>query len=273
MTPASLMGWTANGGNASISIPRLTPDGTYTIGIRGTNQGRTVEGTVTVTVVNDDPTANPPTTRFGAGKQMGFSATPIVVSWPAATDPSSAIDQYQVQRSIDGGPWGGTATVSGTTRSATMTVPLDSTYQFRVRAVDVGGHWSPWAEGGTGRSHAYDDRSSSITRTGTWSKTSSSSAYKGTLLGASRPSRKLSLVFTGNSVGIVAPKSLYKGKARVYIDGVPWTTISFKASVTTHRRYVFTASWATVGTHRISLIPTGTGAYPLIRVDAFVVGR
>ncbi|MFL5670159.1 MAG: S8 family serine peptidase, partial [Chloroflexota bacterium] len=34
---ASVMGWTANTGKVSVKIPPLTPPGTYTIGIRGTN--------------------------------------------------------------------------------------------------------------------------------------------------------------------------------------------------------------------------------------------
>jgi hypothetical protein len=270
----SLLGWTANTGQLSIRIPPLTAPGAYTIGVRGTNQGRTADTSVTVNVIADDPTAMPPQTSFSNGQRMDPSTTPISVSWPSATDPSSAIGGYQLQRSVNGGAWGGTTNVSGTTRSVTTTVAFDTTYQFRVRAMDVGGHWSPWAVAGTSsRFHAYDDRSSSVVRTGTWTPVTSSTAYKRTLLGASRASRKLSLTFTGHSIGIVAPKSLYRGKANVYIDGVFAATISLRSSSSLIRRFVFNRSFAAGGTHTIRIVPTGTGAHPLIRVDAFVVGR
>jgi hypothetical protein len=100
----------------------------------------------------------------------------------------------------------------------------------------------------------------------------SSTAFKHTLLGASRASRKLTLTFTGHSIGLVAPRSLYRGKAFVYIDGVLAATISLKSSTSTTRRFVFSRFFIDGGTHTIRVIPTGTGAYPLIRVDAFVVG-
>jgi hypothetical protein len=270
--PASLMGWTANTGQLSIKIPPLTPPGTYTIGVRGTNQGRTADTSVTVNVIADDPTASPPQMSFWNGKRMGLTTTPIRVAWPAATDPSSAIGGYQVQRSINGGAWGGTTSVTGTTRSVLTTVGFDTTYQFRVRAVDVGGHWSPWVIGGTSRFHAYDDRSSRIVRHGTWSQVTSSKAFKKTLLGASRATKGLQMNFTGHNIGILAPKSLYRGKAYVYIDGVLAATISLRSSTSMTRRFVFSRYFPDAGTHTIRIVPTGTGAHPLIRVDALVVG-
>src|SRR4029078_10523579 len=115
--------------------------------------------------------------------------------------------------------WTGTTSVPGTTTAIAVGVGFDTTYQFRARAVDVGGHWSPWVIGATNRFHAYDDRSSRIALHGTWSKVTSSTAFKQTLLGASRATKRLSMNFTGHSIGIVAPKSLYRGKASVYLDG------------------------------------------------------
>ena len=66
------MGWTATADQVNVTIPRDTPAGTYEIGVRGTNQGRTVEGTIPVTVTEDDPTANPPTTTsLAPGSTIG----------------------------------------------------------------------------------------------------------------------------------------------------------------------------------------------------------
>ena len=81
------------------------------------------------------------------------------------------------------------------------------------------------------------------------------------------------MTFTGHSIGIVAPKSLYRGKANVYVDGVLAATISLKSSTSVTRRFVFSRYFPTGGTHTIRVVPTGTGAHPLVRFDAFVVGR
>jgi hypothetical protein len=59
----------------------------------------------------------------------------------------------------------------------------------------------------------------------------------------------------------------------VYVDGVFAATISLRSSTSVTRRFVFNAYFPGGGTHTIRIVPTGTGAHPLIRVDAFVVGR
>src|SRR4051812_19513950 len=158
----SLMGWTADDDQVTVAIPRDTPAGTYQIGVSGTNQGRTVAGSIPVNVVEDDPTASPPrTTSLASGSKMGQSGAKIRITWPAATDPSTAINGYELERSLNGGAWGDTRTFTAATSFTFDTVSFDATYRYRVRAVDAVGHWSPWAVmAGSGRYHAFDDRSS-----------------------------------------------------------------------------------------------------------------
>ena len=184
------IGWTANEGQVGVTPPPGANPGTYQVGIRGTNQGRSETITIPVQVVEDNPTASPPTSALITGTRMGTTTTPIRVSWPAATDPSSAITMYQLQQSLNDGPWGNTLNLSGTTRSATLTVALDQTYRFRVRAMDAGGHWSPWAEVGTSRFHAYDDRDPRLVKTGSWIKVSSTKAFAKTVSSAKTRERQ-----------------------------------------------------------------------------------
>ena len=110
LAPTSVMGWTAKGATISIVVPMGTPVGTYQIGVQGTNQGRTVTVNLPVNVVVDIPTAQPPVTSLVSGVKMGRTTLKVRVSWPPATDPSSAIAGYEVQRSTNGGAW--TSTVS-----------------------------------------------------------------------------------------------------------------------------------------------------------------
>ncbi len=269
----SLMGWTATADLVHVTIPKGTPAGTYSIGIRGTNQGRVVDSTVSVNVVENDPTAFAPTTRVRIGTMIGRTSTPVRVDWPAATDPTSQIAGYEVERSINDGPWGGTMSRPATLLFADYSLSYDTTYRFRVRAVDTGGNWSPWAIAGSSRFHAYDDRSTRVLRSGSWSRVSSTTAYAGTLIGSTQASASVRMTFTGHSVALIASKSQYRGKARVSIDGVYVATISLKAATAQGRRVVYTLRIANGGTHTISITPTGTGAYRLVRLDAIVVGR
>src|SRR3954451_8143010 len=269
----SVIGWTANDDQVSVSIPPLTPPGTYEITVRGANQGRTAETTVSVNVIADNPTASAPTTGFVTGAQLGSTSTPVRISWPAATDPTSPIGGYAIQRSVDGGAWSRATNLPGTTRSITATVTLDKEYRWRVRAMDVGGHWSGWAYGDATRFHGVDDRSSSIVRNGVWLPVASSSAYKGTLTASSKSTAQLSLTFTGHNVAVIAPRSARRGSMRVYIDGSLASTVNLASSTSTSRRFVFTSHLAAGGTHTILIAPTGTGTYRQIRADAFVVGR
>ena len=269
----SLMGWTATADQVNVTVPLDTPVGTYTIGLQGTNQGRTVDSAVSVNIVANDPTAVPPTTRLRIGTRIGRSSSLVRVDWPAATDPTSPIAGYEVERSVNNGPWDSTIARPATLRYADYTLTYDTTYQFRVRAVDTAGHWSPWAVAGASRFHPFDDRSSRVLRTGSWSMVSSASAYDGTMIGSTRASASVRMTFTGHSVALIASKSRYRGRANVYIDGAFVRTISLKSATSVSRQVVYTLLIVNGGTHTISLVPLGTGAYRLVRLDAIVVGR
>ena len=268
------MGWTADSGRLSVSVPKGTPAGAYTIDIQGSNQGRTSSTTLTVNVVEDPPTAKPPITSLVSGVAMSTTSAVVRVGWPAATDPHSAIAGYQVQVSRDGGAWGGTVSGTASQREATYTLAYDLTYRFRVRAIDAAGNWSPWVEAvSTSRVHPFDDRSSRLYHTGTWSPASSASAYVTTLSGAKAGGAKIGLVFTGHSVSIVNPMSAHLGKAKVWVDGVYAVTLNLKKTTAASRRVLYARYFPAGGTHRISISVVGGLTYPLVRLDAFVVSR
>jgi subtilisin len=268
---AGALGWSANGA-VSVVVPKGTPAGTYQIDVEGTNQGRTTQTTVSVEVVEDDPTAVAPIVWLIGGTRMADTSMPVRVTWPAATDPSSPIGGYEIQISKNDGPWSATIARSATQRESLYTFAYDTPYRLRVRAVDTAGHWSPWAEATT-RVHPVDDRSPSITRTASWARAWSSSAFRQTETGSNRLGANLRMTFTGRYVAIVGPTNPYRGKAKVYIDGVYTTTLNMRSAASTSRRVVFARSFPSSGTHTISLVPVGTGAYPLFRLDAFVILR
>jgi subtilisin len=271
---ASSMGWGSSPGMVSVVVPRDTAPGSYDVGVTGANQGRTATTTVTVNVVEDDPTASPPVAGLIPGIKMGLTTSQVRVGWPPATDPTSVIAGYQVQSSKNGGSWTSTVSRTASQRDAPFTVAFAALYSFRVRAIDAGGHWSPWAQAVNPTViYPVDDRNSSVVRHGTWSRRASATAWRTTLSCSRTAGASLAMTFTGRGVAVVGPTNPQRGKARVYLDGVYVTTVDMKSAAWTSRHVVFARSFSTGGTHVITLRAVGTGTYPLFCLDAFVVLR
>ena len=74
-------------------------------------------------------------------------------------------------------------------------------------------------------------------------------------------------------MAIVTPRSPHLGKFKVYIDGVYKATVNLKAASFVGRQVVWAWYSAGGGTHTITMKVVGTGTYPLVRLDAFVVSR
>jgi uncharacterized protein YkwD len=76
------------------------------------------------------------------------STKKVTVSWSGADVPlqvlTSGFHSYKVQRRVDGGAWT-TVWSSTTTRSMTLQLTLNHTYQFRVAARDKAGNWGSWS--------------------------------------------------------------------------------------------------------------------------------
>ena len=272
--PSSVMGWSAASGLVSVTPPKDEAPGQYQVGITGTNQGRTSTTTITVNVVENNPTAFAPVVTIRSTTKMMLNAVYVDVAWPAATDPSSPISGYELQRSVAGGAWAPAIAFAPTQRGTTVLVGFDTSNRFRIRAQDSGGHWSPWATSASATViHPVDDRSTAISRSSGWSRPSDTSAFRQTVTGTSRPGATLSLQFTGHGIAVVGSRGPTRGAAKVYIDGTYVATIWMWSATASSRQLWFTRSFASVGTHRITLRVLGGGPHPNFRLDAFVISR
>jgi hypothetical protein len=245
----------------------------------GTNYGRVREDTLAVTVEGDAPTAKAPTMAgttgvavTGDGSQLSLTTR---VSWPAATDPTSPIGGYELQRSMDGVTWLPVASTTAAVRSvAVRSLPFGVDHRFRLRARDTLGNWSPWVQAATTyRLTAVGDRSTAITYRNTWSRMTSSPATDRSITSSSRAGASARYQFTGRGIAVIAPTSATRGRVTVLIDGVSAGTIDLRSSSTLHRRIVFTRTFSTSGTHTIELRVQGTSGRPLVSIDGFVVVR
>jgi subtilisin family serine protease len=274
VSPSNLFGWTASQGSLRVTVPSGTRTGTYYLRVTGTNWGRIHSTTVAIQVATDVPTARPATATAAVGTVVGVTGgmtMAVRANWPAATDPAHAIVAYEIQRSIDGGLWGGTVGTSATVRTATFAdVRLQSTIRPRVRARDSAGAWSAWSESPNYMTVIVSDRSGSVSYSGSWGRGTVASAVGGTLTSTRYAGSYARHRFVGRAIGIVAPTSTTRGKARIYLDGVLKATIDL-GTTSTPRRVVYAASWAASGTHTIELRALGTAGRPLVSLDALVI--
>ena len=270
ISSTSLLGWTAGSGTLVVHVARGTPAGRYMVQVSGTNQGRTMPAAIAIDVIEDLPTAQSPSAGVAYGLRLGITNIDVRVRWPVATDPSSAIAGYEIQMSRNGGAWGSTLARSAAgPREAVYTLDYGVPYAFQVRAQDAAGNWSPWATAGT-RIVRVNDRSPSIVYGGTWTRRTVASATSSTLMGASRARASAKLTFSGQAIAVVAPRSRYRGLADIYIDGLLIKRITMRSLTSVARQVVLERS-VTPGLHTIELRVVGSGTYPLVQLDAFIV--
>ena len=132
-------GGTLAGNLFSVSLNTNTtgwPDGGYCLAVDATDAAR-----VTRTFVVDNTAPDAPTLVSPANNAIVNGVT-LVNSW---TDASSDIDHYRYESYNDAGASSLRFAGDYTTTSKTATNVADTTFWWRVRAMDVAGNWSAWS--------------------------------------------------------------------------------------------------------------------------------
>ena len=267
-SPSSVYGFEGIATDLVISVPSGTPAGTYDLTVNASEHGNVHSATASVAVGNDDPTAQPPIVAAYTHAKLVGSTLPVRVSWTAATDPSSAIGAYELQASVDSGSWTPIASGTGSLRSVATSEQIGHATTYRVRAADVVGNWSPWATGSTLTPALVQDRSSSVIYSGAWTRRNATFASDGTTTSTLSGTARARTTFTGRGVALVAPIWTAGGSARIYVDGVYRTAVSFRASANRNTIVVYSIALGSVGPHTIELRAVGNGR---VDVDAFVI--
>ena len=213
-----------------------------------------------------------------AGGTVG-STVPVTVSW-SATDPSG-IASYELWVSTNGSTWVRDTSVPATATSTTYTgMVVGKSYRFFVRAYDQAGNVSVDSAAAYGpifSPSVVDDRSTAIAYAGltgarSWAYASWTAAYKGTLTVSTTAGEYARYTFTGRDIAYVASLGNNRGKAKVFIDGILYTTVDLNQGVGAGARVAVTRHWASSGTHTIDIQTIASSGRPTaIDVDAFVV--
>ncbi|MBA2558275.1 MAG: SpoIID/LytB domain-containing protein [Chloroflexi bacterium] len=211
------------------------------------------------------PTVTVPAASVRQSATLGNGSS--VVSW-SGSDADSGIARYQLQRSIDGGPYRAVDLPSSKATSVSQALLLGRTYRFRVQAIDGAGNRSAWRAGPAFRPVLHQDGSSSVRYGKSWRVANTSSASGGSTRHATASGSMATLTFTGRTVAFVAPRGPGRGTARIYLDDVLVRTIDLSAPSERPRRIMFVKSWPGRASHTIRVEVTGTGR---VDVDAFLV--
>ena len=265
----SLYGFAGVASTLTVTFPAGKPADSYPLTVSADEHGNTRTATATVIVESVAPVAQPPATAALTNATLGSTTVPTRVTWPTATD-QSGIAGYELQTSVNGGPFTTTAATTATVRSKLGNQSIGLAYRYRVRARDTVGNWSAWADGPSVTGVLVQDRSSATSYTGTWHRAWYTYASDRTTMYATAAGARARTTFSGRGVAIVAPTSSTRGSAAVYVDGVYRTTVSFRTATNHGRVVMYSTTFATLGTHTIELRLSGNGRVDL---DAFVILR
>jgi hypothetical protein len=145
--------------------------------------------------------------------------------------------------------------------------------RFELSARDAAGNVGADAVGPTVKASLLQDGNSAARYAGSWSTVRQSGASAGRLHRATRAGASVVFRTTARAIAIVARRGPLNGKARVYVDGDLRGTINLNRSSAQARVVVFSASWATTGSHRVRVVVLGTAGHPRVEIDAFAVLR
>ena len=276
---SSLMGWSARATELRVTVPPGTHAGTYALRVTGSNWGRTATTDLSVTVVNDLPTASAPRVapNVWSGVLMDSSGVPTAtamrVTWFAATDKSSGIAGYEIEHRVNGGSWTGTRALSARTRSAIFYgLDLGASHGFRIRARDTVGNWSIWQPMASDVTFtSVSDRSPSISYRISWTHYSTMSGTNHSHTSSHARGATARLVFSGRGIAVLAPRGPGRGKIRIFVDGIDRGTVDTYRSHFLPRRMVFVKTFGSTATHTIVVRVEGTTGRPNFSLDGFIV--
>jgi hypothetical protein len=233
------------------------------------------------------PTAKARKHTFTTLSTLGTTTVPVKLTW-SATDNSggSGIASYQLQQSVNEGAY----TTVELLPSATATTispslaPGTNTYRYRVAAKDKAGNLSAWVAGPSFKVSTYQESSSAIVDTGSWTTSALSGAYGGSVQYASTLGRNVtfSVPATTKNVEWVSYRS-NRGKAQVWLDGVqqdakptmtgiqPFDLYSSSAQA---RKVIFSKAVSPTTSHKLEVRVLGqknaSSTSTRVDIDAFV---
>ena len=276
-TPAPTPGPTPTGTDAAAEPPTPAPDPTSAPDPTATpapTPQPTPAPTPTPRPTIAPQTAQPPevsrpVVALSASSSVPTTGVPVVVDWDL-TDTENGLKSFQLQVRIGDGNWTSLSLASVTASSSARTVPVGTTFRFRVRAIDRSGMIGDWVSSRTYRASVLSDSSSAIRWSGSWAF-ASYSGYIGGRAHTTNASGSLStLTFRGDAVAWFGPVGPTRGKARVLVDGRLVATVDMYSGTFKARDMAFARNLGD-GDHTMRIETLGTSGRPTVAIDGMYV--
>jgi hypothetical protein len=231
--------------------------------------GATDSATVFLTISKDTtaPTVTGPVQGIATITTLSSTGLSGVVSW-TGTDAGVGVSRFDVQRSVNGGTFTAVTLTTQTATSVKVTYVVGSSYVFRVRGVDRNGNTGPWMTGPSFIQARYQESSGFVQYTGAWSLASDAHDSGGAARYTTVAGRAVSLTHVMRDVAFVVPRSVTRGSADIYIDGVRVGAVSLKTTTTIYQQVIWSMHFSKIGTHTIKIVARGNGR---IDLDCFVI--
>ena len=243
-----------------------------------TNRGRILPSAIAASLAQTvfeyldqtPPIAAAPAEGLATGATLDATLIPVRLAW-SARDELSGIRGYELQQSVDAGPWSRVSLSSPLANATTRRLQPGRVYGFRVRAVDRAGNTSAWAAGPTFGVSIDQETSRATAYRGTWTRQRSPAASGASVNYARAAGAAARFTFTGSTVAWVASTGRSRGRADVYVDGVYAGRTDLRSATAASRRIVFARSWPGSAAHSLEIRVAGTPSRPRVDVDAFAV--
>ena len=218
------------------------------------------------------PVSGPPppaAPRLGLRSGQLGSTAPAVVSWPA----TSGAAAYRLQLRHNSGAWSTVKLSSSKARTYFTTFSVGDTYRARLKVKYASGIWSGWSYSAASLVVRHQENTAAATYSGTWARVPNPSASADHLKYSYNTGAKVTYAFTGRAFAWVAPKSASRGSAKVSVDGTFVKNVSLYRTSSVSRYVVFYTSFASSGSHTVTIEILGTAGHERVDVDAFVILR
>lgn len=204
------------------------------------------------------------------GQSIGASTLRHDISWE-----SSDIDiaQYQLQVSVDDGPWTYVRqfATNGTIYTHRVYLEPNHRYEYRVRARDAAGNLGSWVNATPFDLTVVDETDPGITFSlkSQWAKFDNSEFHGGSSKITRTNGASASWTFTGEYVAWIASTNLASGQAEVFIDGVSQGIVNLNQTPAKVRQIVWSTGGLADGQHTLKIVSKATGG-KRVQIDAFM---
>ena len=272
-TSAALYG-PAGAATVTITVPRSTRSGTYTIVVQAAYRSlRVHQVRIPVLVDNEPPVASPPRISFAAGRRVGLATVPLRLRWTAATD-LSGVAGYELGEFAASGSLAWRRSFGASARDARLDVSRAAWHTFAIRASDRLGNTGTWAKATPARVDSVQQSAAGTSRSAGWTGYTNRYLLGGSAAYATRAGSWIRYRFSGaTGIALVGTRGPTRGAAAIYLDGTYLQTVDAYARDGATRWLLFARSVDPAQVHTLTVKVLGTPGRPRFDVDAFLVLR